>query len=113
MGQKDLLEKGMATYSSTLAWRMPWTEEPGGLQSIGSQRLRRLKQLNAHVYYTVLCNFSLNNIMMRMKKVKRLSESGFSKLINSKEKWPIFNSSEMNAFKAKFAIGKNDSCLPV
>ena len=103
----------MATYSSTLAWRMPWTEEPGGLQSIGSQRLRRLKLLSAHVYYTVLCNFSLNNIMMRMKKVKRLSESGFSKLINSKEKWPIFNSSEMNAFKAKFAIGKNDSCLRV
>ena len=65
------------------------------------------------MYYTVLCNFSLDKIMMRIRKVKRLSESGFSKLINSKEKWPIFNSSEMNAFKAKFAIGKNDSCLPV
>ena len=103
----------MATYSSILPWRIRWAEEPGGLQSIGSQRLRRLKLLSAHVYYTVLCNFSLNNIMMRMKKVKRLSESGFSKLINSKEKWPIFNSSEMNAFKAKFAIGKNDSCLTV
>ena len=33
------LEKGMATYSSILAWRIPWTEEPGGLQSIGSQRV--------------------------------------------------------------------------
>ena len=33
-----LLEKGMATHSSTLAWRIPWTEEPGGLQSMGSQR---------------------------------------------------------------------------
>ena len=77
-----------------------WTEEPGGLQCIGSQRLRRLKRLSAHVYYTVLCNFSLDNIMMRMRKVKRLSESGFSKLINSKEKGSIFNSSEMNAFFA-------------
>ena len=31
------LEKGLATYSSTLAWRIPWTEEPGGIQSMGSQ----------------------------------------------------------------------------
>ena len=37
---EDLLEKGMATYSSILAWRIPWTEEPGGLQSTGSQRVR-------------------------------------------------------------------------
>ena len=34
------LEKGMATHSSTLAWRIPWTEKPGGLQSMGSQRVR-------------------------------------------------------------------------
>ena len=38
-GQEDLLQKGMATHSSSLAWRIPWTEEPGGLQSIGSQRV--------------------------------------------------------------------------
>ena len=38
LGQEDPLEKGMATYSSTLAWRIPWTEEPGGLQSTRSQR---------------------------------------------------------------------------
>ena len=35
-----LLEKGMATYSSILVWRIPWTEEPGRLQSMGSQRVR-------------------------------------------------------------------------
>ena len=35
LGQKDLLEKGMATHSSILAWRIPWTEESGGLQSMG------------------------------------------------------------------------------
>ena len=39
LGQEDPLEKGMATHSSILAWRMPWTEEPGGLQSMGSQRV--------------------------------------------------------------------------
>ena len=38
LGQEDFLEEEMATRSSILAWRTPWTEEPGGLQSIGSQR---------------------------------------------------------------------------
>ena len=37
MGHKDPLEEGMATHSTILAWRIPWTEEPGGLQSVGSQ----------------------------------------------------------------------------
>ena len=36
LGWEDPLEEGMATHSSILAWRIPWTEEPGGLQSIGS-----------------------------------------------------------------------------
>ena len=40
LNREDLLEKGMATHSSILAWRIPWTEEPGGLQSMGSQRVR-------------------------------------------------------------------------
>ena len=47
MGDRDLslcwedsLEKGMATHSSILAWRIPWTEKPGGLQAAGSQRVR-------------------------------------------------------------------------
>ena len=38
LGQEDALEKGMATHSTVLAWRIPWTQEPGGLQSMGSQR---------------------------------------------------------------------------
>ena len=37
LGREDPLEKEMATHSSVLAWRIPWTEEPGGLQSVGSQ----------------------------------------------------------------------------
>ena len=43
LGQEDPLEEGMATHSSILAWRIPWTEEPGGLQSMGSQSRTRLK----------------------------------------------------------------------
>ena len=38
LGQEDLLEEGVATHSSILAWRIPWTEEPDGLLCIGSQR---------------------------------------------------------------------------
>ena len=41
LGQKDPLEKAMATHSSILAWRIPWIEEPGGLQSTGLQRVGR------------------------------------------------------------------------
>ena len=39
LGWEESLEKGMATHSSILAWRIPWTEEPGGLQSLGLQRI--------------------------------------------------------------------------
>ena len=40
LGQEDPLEKEMAIHSSILAWEIPWTEEPGGLQSVGSQKSR-------------------------------------------------------------------------
>ena len=39
LGQEDPLKKGMATHSIIFAWRIPWTEEPGGLYSMGSQRV--------------------------------------------------------------------------
>ena len=47
---EDPLEKGMATYSSILAWRIPWTEEPLGLQSMGSQRVRHNSVTNTFTY---------------------------------------------------------------
>ena len=40
LGWEDHLEKGIATHSSILAWRIPWIEDPGGLQSMGSQRVK-------------------------------------------------------------------------
>ena len=40
LGQEDPLKEEMATHSSILAWKIPWAEEPGGLQSMGSQRVR-------------------------------------------------------------------------
>ena len=48
LGQEDPLEKGMATHSSILAWRIPWTEEPGGLQSMGLQRTGQDYTANPH-----------------------------------------------------------------
>ena len=55
LGWEDTLEKGMVTHSSILAWRIPWTEEPGGLQSMRSQRaghnwVTDTLQSNVHVY---------------------------------------------------------------
>ena len=47
LGQEEPLEEGMATHSSLLAWEIPGTEEPDGLQSIGSQSQTRLKQLSS------------------------------------------------------------------
>ena len=46
LGQEDPLEEGTATHSSILAWRIPWTEEPSGLLSIGSQSQTQLKRLS-------------------------------------------------------------------
>ena len=48
LGREDPLEKEMATHSSILAWRILWTEEPGGLLSMGSQSQTRLKRLSMH-----------------------------------------------------------------
>ena len=47
---EDPLEEGMATYSSILDWRILWMEEPGGLQSIGSQSQTQVKQFSTHTH---------------------------------------------------------------
>ena len=57
MGGEDSVEEVMAAHFSILAWRIPWTEEPCGLQSIGSQSRTRLKQLSAQAYLP--CTHSL------------------------------------------------------
>ena len=62
LGQKDPLEKGMTTHSSILAWRIPWTEEPGGLQSIVSHSRTRLKRLNTHAQGTKMLEGTVKKI---------------------------------------------------
>ena len=48
LGREDPLEKGMATHTSILAWRIPWTEEPGGLQSMGLKELCTTERLKTY-----------------------------------------------------------------
>ena len=50
LDQEDPLEKGMAIHSSILAWRIPWTEEPGKLQSIGLQRVGHDRTIKTHTH---------------------------------------------------------------
>ena len=55
LGQEDPLKKGMATHSSILAWRIPWTEEPGGVQSMGSQGVRHDWATNTFTHTHSMC----------------------------------------------------------
>ena len=61
LGWEDPLEEGLATHSSILAWRTPWTEEPGGLQSMGSQRV-------GHDWVSSTCTF----IYEKIRKIAQL-----------------------------------------
>ena len=62
LGWEDPLEKQMATHSSILAWRILWTEEPGGLQSMGSQRVRHNRVTNAFMFTPVWMLCALINV---------------------------------------------------
>ena len=96
LGQEDPLEEGMATHSSILAWRIPWTEEPGVLQSMGSHRvrhnfhraaaLRKIRNKQA----TVLHGYPKNQGMLFrtfIKSEKAITESELMPAINSHEPW--------------------------
>ena len=61
LGQKDPLEKGMAIHSSILAWRIPWTEEPGGLQFMGSLQYDTTEQLILSLSYVITMSVFLCN----------------------------------------------------
>ena len=62
LGQEDPLEKDMATHSSILAWQIQWTEEPGRLQSMGSQELDTTQRLTTttYIFYKQILSFRLS-----------------------------------------------------
>ena len=71
LGQEGPLEEEMATHSSILAWRIPWTEEPDGPQSIGSQRVRRKWAIKYFHFVTAIHNIydpSFLEILLRKKQ---------------------------------------------
>ena len=82
LGWEDPLEEGRTTHSSVLAWRIPWTEEPGGLQSMGSQRVRHDLVTNnnkreSKQNLTSNSNYTRNQVFLLWGKVKQnnLTES--------------------------------------
>ena len=64
LGQDDPLEEEMAIHSSILVWRIPWTEEPGGLQSMGSQRVRQ-DLMTEHTHRYISLSRNIKNISTR------------------------------------------------
>ena len=70
LGWEDPLEKGMVTHSSILAWRIPWTEEPGGLQTMGLQRVRHNRATNTSLLASL--------VTQTVKNQPAMQEIGFS-----------------------------------
>ena len=67
LGQKDSLEEEMATHSNILAWKIPWTEEPCGLQSTGKQSQRRPSE---HIEKYVFLRSKMASLVLNMLKLK-------------------------------------------
>ena len=72
LGWEDPLEKEMATHSSILVWKISWTEELGGLQSMGSQRVRHDWVINTYLLYLLLCNEYVWRASLVVQMVKNL-----------------------------------------
>ena len=87
LGCKDPLEKGTATHSSILAWRIPWTEEPGGLQSIRLQRVGHDWVTNTYTATTSLCSVSIDLSILPKSHERNLTVCGHLCLLRISKKW--------------------------
>ena len=78
MGRKDPLEKEMAPYFSILAWEISWTEEPGGLQSLGSHRVGQLSNFTFTyaIYYIPVAYFITGSFLDELMKCKTYKSLG-------------------------------------
>ena len=80
LGQEDSLEKEMATHSSTLAWKIPWMEEPGGLQSMGLQRVRHNWAISLSLFKIIVdgdCSHEIKRHLLLGRKAMTSLESVF------------------------------------
>ena len=76
LGLEDPLEKAMSAYSSILAWRIPWTEEPGGLQSKGSQKVRHTEQLSTTLFTPVKSPFPYTATYLQIPGIRMWTSLG-------------------------------------
>ena len=81
LGQEDPLEKEMTTHSSILAWRIPWTEEPGRLQFMGLQKVEHGWATNTHTQSLSFSNSKLNNLTIWSESKCESQNSGIVKLM--------------------------------
>ena len=72
----------MATHYSILAWRIPWTVEPGGRQSMGLQRVRQIEQLTKSKKISVKCQITQNYLFKEMQWIVRMYRQIFNKIGN-------------------------------
>ena len=109
LDQEDPLEKEMATYSSILAWQIPWTEEPGGLQSMGSQRVGQDWRDLAHTAHLVsLVNGPLSPHVTLDHKVTHLSINSSLLRVTSKLSRKLVWQTEDNlSFPSLNEVGDN------
>ena len=92
LGQEDPLQEGMATHSSILAWRIPWTEEPGGLQSMGSQSGTTRRLSLTHSLYCGIITYFLSwlySMNLSIALMHRICKSQYS-LISIQCCWTSF-----------------------
>ena len=75
LDQEDPLEKETATHSSVLVWRIPWTEESGGLQSMRSQRVRQDGAAFTFTFFQLQMELSINHASMSEKKQKKTKKT--------------------------------------
>ena len=81
LGQEDPLEVKMATHSSILFWKIPWTEEPGRLQTMGSERVRHgLSDFTSFYFLNILCIYGSMEYWQQQSSTKRTGFNYFNKV---------------------------------
>ena len=78
LGGEDALEQEMATHSTILAWRIPWTAEPGGLQSVGSQRVGQKRSDSARSFSAFFDWFKYHLKIAQRKRGRNIPQSSLS-----------------------------------
>ena len=110
LGQEDPLEKGMATHSRILAWRIPWTEELGRLQSIGSQRVRQDRATNA--FFSQAEFISLPSDSPQITCTSPAHLSGFSISLKHSEYGSVFQTARLAVWPTVVPSHRNAWCYP-